>query len=376
MATPPALTPRPDHSYQHLPPAHRPLHLQPFFAKGRIDTAPDMFAAPHYSETMSEAQRKRAREEEEDAGNGSMSFGEHRNKRVQCLPLRTSPRVSQQWLPPSSMTPQNSDSDDQPPQSHFSPWSSSMGMSSQPQQYVDMDMMSMTSQEHQNHPADATNSQSDNANGRMPTPIQPSFAAQVRGQQCEWAGPGPAVTSLNGIVNLGHQQTGFSDEQCVPLNSASSSAWQAVQNNRRLPSPISEGDDSMFSQAIASPGMSFDMGIPIDESAEFEYIAPQPSPPHAMEHPNAMMDVESESPPQAADEEDPTTPSPNRRGHTRSRHTVNNWTWQPGMKKSFSIGYRVDCEKCRLKVPGHFNHIIVSQGSETTIVDPKDHATL
>lgn len=28
---------------------------------------------------MSEAQRKRAREEEEDAGHGSMSFGEHRN---------------------------------------------------------------------------------------------------------------------------------------------------------------------------------------------------------------------------------------------------------------------------------------------------------
>ncbi|OIW24679.1 hypothetical protein CONLIGDRAFT_584053 [Coniochaeta ligniaria NRRL 30616] len=54
------------------------------------------------------------------------------------------------------------------------------------------------------------------------------------------------------------------------------------------------------------------------------------------------------------------TPSPPRKGHSRSRHTVNNWTQQPGMKKSFSIGYRSDCEKCRLKVPGHFNHIIIS----------------
>ncbi|CCF47106.1 hypothetical protein CH063_15626 [Colletotrichum higginsianum] len=56
----------------------------------------------------------------------------------------------------------------------------------------------------------------------------------------------------------------------------------------------------------------------------------------------------------------PATPSPGRKGHIRSRHTVNSWTWQPGMKKSLSIGYRADCEKCRLKVPGHFNHIIVS----------------
>jgi hypothetical protein len=56
----------------------------------------------------------------------------------------------------------------------------------------------------------------------------------------------------------------------------------------------------------------------------------------------------------------PATPSPGRKGHIRSRHTVNSWNWQSGMKKSFSIGYRADCEKCRLKVPGHFNHIVIS----------------
>ncbi|KAK7424709.1 hypothetical protein QQX98_000287 [Neonectria punicea] len=336
-----------------------------------------MFVTPHHPEPMSEAQRKRAREEEEDLGNASMSFGEHRNKRVQCLPLRTSPRVSQQWLPSSSMTPQSSDSDDQQPRSHFSPWSSSLGFSSQPHQDDEIDMMdTISSQVQQYHERHAANSQSDNANGRMPTPILPSFAAQVRGQQCEWAGPGPAVTALNGVVNLGHQQTGFSDDQCVPRTMTASSPWQAIQNNRRLPSPISEGDDSMSSQHVTSPEMAHDMCIPTHQANNLEYMAPQPSPPHAMEHPNAMMDVEAQSPPAADGEEDPTTPSPNRRGHTRSRHTVNNWTWQPGMKKSFSIGYRVDCEKCRLKVPGHFNHIIVSQGSETTIMDPKDHATL
>ncbi|TQS37194.1 hypothetical protein Golomagni_02340 [Golovinomyces magnicellulatus] len=30
------------------------------------------------------------------------------------------------------------------------------------------------------------------------------------------------------------------------------------------------------------------------------------------------------------------------------------------IKKSFSMGYRTNCEKCRLKVPGHFSHIITS----------------
>lgn len=196
------------------------------------------------------------------------------------------------------------------------------------------------------------------ANGRMPTPIQPSFAAQVRGQQGEWAGPGPAVTSLNGVVNMGHHGTGFSDDQCVPRTMATEADWHSLQNNRRLPSPISEGEDSVVcNQAMNSPGMVLDNNFQNQLSTRLENSSL--SSPHAMEHPNAMMDVES-SPKATETSEDPTTPSPGRRGHIRSRHTINNWTWQPGMKKSLSIGYRADCEKCRLKVPGHFNHIIIS----------------
>lgn len=30
----------------------------------------------------------------------------------------------------------------------------------------------------------------------------------------------------------------------------------------------------------------------------------------------------------------------------------------PKGKMSISMGYRADCEKCRLKVPGHYNHWI------------------
>lgn len=158
---------------------------------------------------------------------------------------------------------------------------------------------------------------------RMPTPIQPSFAAQVRGQQHEWAG--------NGL----HPDPTADDS--VPRTMATDGDWQAVQNNRRLPSPISECDD--FVPSVV-----------------------EPSSPHGMEHPNAMMDVETRAPSQhsEADLRSSPGPSPERRGHMRSKHTINSWTWQPGMKKSFSIGYRADCEKCRLKVPGHFNHIVIS----------------
>lgn len=250
--------------------------------------------------------------------------------------------------------------------SHFSPWSSSPGFSSQPMQDTDMDMMDTVGSYQPQQPSPSqygpAGAEVGHANGRMPTPLQPSFAVQVRGQHSEWAGPGPVVTCLNGVVNMGHHQTGFSDDQCVPRTMATEADWQMIQNNRRLPSPISEGDDSASYHAMNSPGMVLDDTFQNHLSTRLEKssLTSHPSPSHAMEHPNAMMDVESSPSAQTSEENEPTTPSPGRRGHIRSRHTVNNWTWQPGMKKSFSIGYRADCEKCRLKVPGHFNHIIVS----------------
>ncbi|KAI8217051.1 hypothetical protein K4K54_012073 [Colletotrichum sp. SAR 10_86] len=322
--------------------------------------------------------RKRGRDEEDDMMNGTLSFGEHRNKRLQCLPLRTSPN-SKRWsapvIPlnatPYTLTPGDSDSEEQP-KSHFSPWSSSPAtMSCQPSPFAqqsdrDMDMMDTMSpppvpQQHI-HP-DPTSS----VNGRMPTPIQPSFGAQVRGGS--WGGPGPAVSHLNGVVNMGHMHAGFSSDEsrCIPRSMDGGDDWHAVQN-RRLPSPISEGEDSTSlagSGSLSPPGMVLDNGFPSTLAMRMEQSSLDGS--HDMD----MMDDHSghmgedsitttiDSQPTETTSA-PATPSPGRKGHIRSRHTVNNWTWQPGMKKSFSIGYRADCEKCRLKVPGHFNHIVVS----------------
>lgn len=183
---------------------------------------------------------------------------------------------------------------------------------------------------------------SDAATGRMPTPIQPTFAAQVRGQGQQWAESG-----RSGLVNMGHQYSGFARPTDLPTTKAD---WRSFQNNRSLPSPICE------------------MEPPTHDSGECEHMG-QRQGPHGdadslreMEHPNCMMDVETPRMPQQPAEQggEPASPSPARKGHIRSMHTVNSWTWQPGMKRSFSIGYRSDCDKCRDKVPGHFNHIIVS----------------
>lgn len=206
--------------------------------------------------------------------------------------------------------------------------------------------------------------------GRMPTPIQPSFAAQVRGGA--WGGPGPAVSHLNGVVNMGHIHAGFgSDEsRTIPRSMDGPHDWHAVQN-RRLPSPISEGEDVAShagSGSLSPPGMILDNGFPSQLTMRLQQSSLNG---HAHAQDSGMMDVEdhgmsgedsvvTDSHPTESISA-PATPSPGRKGHIRSRHTMNNWSCQqPGAKMSLSIGYRADCEKCRLKVPGHFNHLVVS----------------
>ncbi|KAK6211520.1 hypothetical protein QIS74_10784 [Colletotrichum tabaci] len=349
-----------------------------------------MFGTPHYPDVT----RKRGRDDDEDLHNGTLSFGEHRNKRLQCLPLRTSPTSSKLWSTPMvplssvpcTLTPGDSDSEELPA-SRFSPWSSSPApMSCQPSPYGltesdrDMDMMDTMSpppvpqpqqqqQYHHNQHTHADHHAS--GTGRMPTPIQPNFAAHVRGGA--WGGPGPAVSHLNGVVNMGHMHAGFTPDQsrCIPRTMEGTDDWHAVQN-RRLPSPISEGEDSSSraaSGSLSPPGMILDSGFPSNLTMRLE----QSSLDGRFHSDAGMMDIEDHTHMMSDDSitttvdamptettSAPATPSPGRKGHIRSRHTINSWTWQPGMKKSLSIGYRADCEKCRLKVPGHFNHIIVS----------------
>ncbi|ORY61660.1 uncharacterized protein BCR38DRAFT_347250 [Pseudomassariella vexata] len=303
-----------------------------------------------------ESTRKRARDDEEVV----TGFTEHRNKRLHSLPVRTSPpHGHKRWSHPPSFTPHvpatitpaDSDSEEQ--------WHSQARQGSQME---DTDMMAVEEPKQFAQYLAPGSLQPDplgpSITARMPTPIHCSFAEQVR--------------SKNHIMNTGFSQPHpfpHAADPSVPRSVDSGAAWSMVQN-RRLPSPISESGGE---ETPASPSMVLDSC----SMAQLSLQRPQlPHHPHSMNpmaalHPNleviqqedsGMMDMdcsrceEAGSPSSA-----PATPSPRGKyGHSRSKHTLNSWTLQPGMKKSFSIGYRADCEKCRLKIPGHFNHIIVS----------------
>lgn len=207
-----------------------------------------------------------------------------------------------------------------------------------------------------------------NLAGRIPTPIQPSFRNQGRGSQWE-EGARADLHRPKGINSMPHHGFGHpvAPDQSVPRTMGSDD-WSSVRN-RRLPSPISEGEDSPFIRPVGgdSPDMVLDSGFTTNLAHRLASQASISTPcdvgqdPMANVHPEHMQSGAGADLPGTIDLADiPTTPPQGRKGHIRSRHTINSWTWQPGMKKSFSMGYRTDCEKCRLKVPGHFNHIIIS----------------
>ncbi|KAG5979868.1 hypothetical protein E4U55_004670 [Claviceps digitariae] len=329
-----------------------------------------MFATQQYLEAI-DAGRKRFREDG-DLAIGTAGFGEHRNKRFQSsLPLRNSNRMPQQYLSQTIM-PLNASPAEAGPRHTVDICTPATMKNSANEAAPAMDLIntvqSTLSGSGHDGSAGVLGSKNDGSIGRMPTSIPPSFAAQVKGPNAGWA-PLPVATVPNGIVNLGHHVTGFSQDKCVPrVMNASDTEWHVLQDHRPLPSPISEvGTSGINGQARTSTGTTVDHDGCLVAQSQFPAgflcsSSCQPSPTHGMEHPNALIDAEicSKLAHNSESHADPRSPSPGRKGHQRSKHTINSWTWQPGMKKSFSIGYRNDCEKCQLKVPGHFNHIVIS----------------
>ncbi|KAH7375551.1 hypothetical protein B0T11DRAFT_10387 [Plectosphaerella cucumerina] len=331
-----------------------------------------MFAQYH------DVSRKRLRDDELE--NLVCGFGEHRNKRL-ALPVRTLPNSQNRPSPspfPSAGThdANAAGSDQDQTMGHQATWPPSP-----PSDEADMDMaMDLASppQETQtfqsftvDHTFPVTVVTEHSHTGRVPTPIQPSFSAQVRGNG-QWGGAGynSTATQMNGVVNMGHVHSGAVQDRAVPRTMQGSEAWPA-DVSRRIPSPIMEGDGL---SGIASPSMSVDSEhiagchdhaceATVDDSmADSSVFSPSFPNKHPRQPGNyEPYDPDDSLPPLVQTTSAPATPVPGRSpGHIRSRHTLNNWTLQPGMKKSFSMGFRADCDKCRAKVPGHFNHIIIS----------------
>lgn len=281
-----------------------------------------------------QSSKKRGRDDDGDVAiGGTEGFTEHRNKRLQSLPFRTSPTSKKLSFQPSP----------------------SYGAYTAPithdRDSMDMDMedtddhhaLDMSAQLNPGH-CQPDPLQSGDIASRMPTPIHCSFAAQVRGNSSQrgnnWGGA---------AGNVSMQPSGFGPppaQSCVPrsLDRAALADWSIAQT-RRLPSPISESGG----EELGTPRMKGQQhpGMPPRAASAMEFSPPTLKESSCEDH---TMDVEAPAAGQ----------TPPKKGHTRSRHTLNSWTQVPGMKKSFSIGFRTDCEKCRQKVPGHFNHIIVS----------------
>jgi hypothetical protein len=154
-----------------------------------------------------------------------------------------------------------------------------------------------------------------NTNGRIPTPIHPTFKrGGMNGLGFPTSGSAGGVTS-NGGLGVPSMQ--------APKSRKNNRQELEEDRSRRMPSPISEDEDipdtpTALTQSQLSR-LSFSQVNPADQ-----------------------MDME----------ETPTTLAlpPTPRGRKRSGALT-------GMGR-FSMGYREDCEKCRQRVPGHYSHFL------------------
>lgn len=141
--------------------------------------------------------------------------------------------------------------------------------------------------------------------GRIATPICGHFAPDVA-----------MDTTDDMVVHSGSEQSVLGEEE---------SRWRKA---RRLPSPISEDEDadSMLSSK-SKPRMASHLEPP---SRQSDGTAPL-----------LMLPTEGR-----------------RVGSGGSHRRIGSYDARTGITTTFSMGYRADCEKCVMKVPGHYAHII------------------
>lgn len=273
----------------------------------------------------------RKRQREEDEGPATLGFSEHRIKRrIAALPHRTSPKLYRQASPsfpasytshpaPPTITPADSDSEEtttidesrsmivvEPcPDFALMPRSPAISSINNTQRSgifdpaFDSDDLEMADSILLS-PGPFHDNTSTTISGRVPTPIHSSFAPHVRAEKV-----------------FRYSDPDFADDEGM---------MDKFRRGRDLPSPISEG---LASPSIIADGLS---DMQMESIEEIEKI------------------------------------TPTKKGHSRSKHSLRNWAglgcdgngFGAGTKKTFSMGYRADCEKCRNKVPGHFSHIITN----------------
>lgn len=188
--------------------------------------------------------------------------------------------------------------------------------------------------------------------GRIPTPIHPTFKRSGMGM------------GMGGMHGLGYPTSGSAGGG---LNTSTSGAVGGVvpsmqgggrppppssarkggggqhrpdmdnndPRNRRMPSPISEDEDIPDTPTALTQS----------QLSRLSFSHPHPPPNYSSDQ---MMETEVSD--TAAAAALALLPPPTPRGRKRSGALT-------GMGR-FSMGYRDDCEKCRLRVPGHYSHFL------------------
>lgn len=161
-----------------------------------------------------------------------------------------------------------------------------------------------------------SNMDSINSNGRLPTPIHPTF------QRSGMNGLGFPTSGSAGGINPTSAGLGVMSMQ-APSSRKNKRPEINEDRSRRIPSPISEDDDIPDTPtALTQSQLS---RLSVSQASHLD-----------------QMDTDRA----------PTAlgPPPTPRGRKRSGALT-------GMGR-FSMGYREDCEKCRQKVPGHYSHFL------------------
>ncbi|KAI9833181.1 MAG: hypothetical protein M1819_003804 [Sarea resinae] len=154
-------------------------------------------------------------------------------------------------------------------------------------------------------------------NTRIPTPIHPYFSrADIN------------MSDLSPIGNANPAPTSWHDPGL--LTSYTESWNPAPPRARRLPSPISEGadDDDLKSPATSlANGLLKGLGVSDMEVEDGE-----------------VASTVTQEPGTATARSDKASVESSREGEGKG-------------KMVFSMGFRADCEKCRMRVPGHYSHV-------------------
>ncbi|KAF2997699.1 hypothetical protein E8E13_006586 [Curvularia kusanoi] len=185
------------------------------------------------------------------------------------------------------------------------------------------------------HPSSSHLSEHSNSTGRIPTPIHSTFnrgSMGMNGFGYPSSGAAGGVTSAASPSLSGSGLSVRKNRQAH--QDAPTSHSDLLPRSRRMPSPISEDDDNIPDTPTAFTQSQLQR---LSFSGEDDVMD--------------GMDMEEEGERIEEPRVVPTTPlTP--RGRKRSGALTG---VTPGR---FSMGFREDCEKCRMKVPGHYAHFL------------------